>query len=515
MPATPATRRRIAAGLFVAAAVALVGWQAGGRFVRNGDGWEYLATLEALDRHGTFDVRDGDREAMLARLPEKHTPLDMYRREVFGPTAYAATPDGRVYPLHFWLYPLAAYPAKLALRAVGGPELNALRVTNAALFAAAVGAVLGRAAGSVGRRVQFALTLAVSPVVWHLPFTGGEVFSWAFATLAVVALDARRYARSGLAAGLAATQNPPLVLLAAVPVLCAACQRRWWRTAGAAAGAAVALLPVAFYLTHFGQPSLITRQHTDPSLVSAGRTLDLLFDLNVGLLPYVPVLLAAAPLGAAALAARRDARGVLVALAVAGMLLGVQVQVNWNSDCRGVMRYLVWMLPPLTWLAVGGLPGGWRTVTVAAAVGVHGGVLVFDPPTDWNYLEHRPLARWVMTHAPRWYDPDVQIFVERQAHAEDLPFEATPGAAKVALPLAFGREDGGVTKLLVHRESAARLTARFTVDPAYLPELRRVAGASERPVYVHPPPGAVRAQPGTVHGTIFADQDLTPNGGAP
>jgi hypothetical protein len=280
----------------------------------------------------------------------------------------------------------------------------------------------------------------------------------------------------------------------------------------------VAFLPAAYYLHHFGQPSLITRRHTDANLISVGRSLCLLFDLNVGLLPYVPVLLAAAASGAAAVVARRDVRGVLVVLALAGMFVGVQVQVNWNSDCAGMMRYLVWMLPPMAWLAVEGLGGRARLGVAVASAVVSGCVLAFDPPTPSNYMEHRPLARWVMAHWPAAYNPEFEIFVDRLGHQEDLPFEPPAGATPetpVALPLAFGREDGEVTKLLVHRESASRLTQRFTIDPNYLPELLRVAGASEKPVYVHPPAGAVRAEAGTVHGVYAAWQVLRLDGGRP
>jgi hypothetical protein len=531
--------RRIALVVYLlASAVALV-WVGRGRFDRQGDGWEYYATLEAFDRHGSFDVRAEDRQAVLDRLFERHAaliarsdppeataavcggsvllpkriqPLAVYGKELDN--GYLQAPDGRWHAVHFWLYPLSAYPAKLALRAVGGWEFNALKVTNAALFALAVGLVLFRGRGTPLRRVCFALLGCVTPVVWYLPFTGAEVFSWSLVTIAMVGLDTERYARSAWAAGLAATQNPPLVLLAAVPVLVALRQRRWKSAALATIGAATAFLPAAYYLYHFGRPSLITASHTDPRLISIDRTLCLLFDLNVGLMTYVPVLLIAAAGGAVALFVRRDVRGILVTLALIGMLVGVQVQVNWNSDCRGMMRYLVWMLPPMAWLVIEGVSQRLFAVTVLS-VFVSGAILVFDPPTPSNSLEHRPLARRVMTHLPWAYNPEFEIFVERLAHREDVPFEMPAGATaetQVALPIGFGTPDGVVTKLLVHRESVARLTQRFTIAPDYLPELLRIAEVNERPVYVHPPAGAVRAEPGTIHGTYDARKILRLDG---
>lgn len=538
---TPSARTIALVVYLLAAAGVLVG-VGRGKFERHGDGWEYYATLEAVDRHGTFDIRPGDREAVMDRLHERHNKLiaetdppeataaacgasvllpkriealAVYEKELHN--GFVPAPDGRLHAMHFWAFPLAAYPAKLALRAVGGWEYNALKVTNAALFLLAVGAALFRAGGGPGRRVLFALLLGVSPAVWYVTYTGAESFSWSLVTLATVALDTRRYARSALFAAVAATQNPPLVLLVAVSVGCAVLQRRWRQAGLAILGGAVAMAPVAYYLYHFGEPSLITRQHTDPKQIGVSRTLCLLFDLNVGLLPYVPVLLFGAAGGAVVLAMRRDVRAVLVALAVTGMVLGVQVQVNWNSDCRGLQRYLVWMLPPLAWLALEGWGGWWRVGLVGCHVAVTGGVLIFDPPAPWNYLEHRPLARWVMTSAPRLYNPEHEIFVERLVRAEEMPLERPPDVGprtRVALPLAFGRTNGEVTKLLVHRESAGRLTARFTVDPAYLPELLKIAEASETPVYVHPPKRAVWATPWTIHGDIRADdQDLRPTEG--
>ena len=521
--------------VFGGCAVGLLAWFGRSKFDRHGDAWEYFATLEAIDRHGTFDIRPGDREATFDEVyrryrrplaethppeaqaaatggwvlvPKSHGNLDMYAGELKN--GFVVAPDGRTHPLHFWMYSLAAYPAKVLLRAVGAWEFNALKVTNAALFMWAIGVVLFRAAGSVWRRVLFAGLAAVNPVVWYLPFTGAEVFSWAFATVAMVGLDTRRYARSALAAGLAATQNPPLILLAAVPVLCALWERRWRSAALAVVGAAVGLLPVAYYLYHFNKPSLISGTHVSPALISTGRTLCLLFDLNVGLLPYVPVLLLASALAMPVLLLKRDGRAVLTTLAVVGMMLGVQVQVNWNSDCRGLLRYLVWMLPPLAWLIAVGFNGRWRTGVALASAGVSGLILAIDFPSDGNYLEQRPVARFVLTHAPRWYNPEFEIFAERQAHGEDLPFEAVPGAKQVALPIAFGTADGAVTKLLLHRESAARLGERFTIDPAYLPELLRIAAEHERPVYVHPPAGAVRAPAGTIDGTFAAWPELRP-----
>lgn len=464
--------------------------------------------VEAFARHGSPDVRDDDVRALFENVDrwEEHPAGASSVREVLGgelPHSFTVAPDGRSHAVHFWMYSLFALPAKLLLRAVGGREFNALIVTNAWLLAAALAVAAGTGGGQPGGRgAALALLLAVTPVAWYVTFTGVEVFCWALATVSLACLDRKRYVASAIAAALAATQNPPMALLAAVPVLVAA-RRAPPAAAGATlAGASLALLPVVWNWWHFGVASLIAVS-LDLDRVSVGRTLGLLFDLNAGLLPYVPVLLVAAPLAAWRLTRRGDRRAVLVAFALVGMLLAVQTQINWNSDGRGLRRYLVWMLPPMAWLVVTGWTDRWRDRLVAAAVVTSGAVLIFDAPTRTTWLEHRPVARWVMREWPWLYNPDFETFVERSVHGEAPPrwlLEGRPDGWMVALPVAHGRVDGEVTKLLVQRDSAAELSRRFRIDPAYLAELQRRAEASITPSYVHPPPGAVWATPGSIDG---------------
>jgi hypothetical protein len=492
-------------------AAVFAGWCARADFARQGDGWEYLAMLEAFDRHGSFDVRPDDITAMFAGIDAAAAARDRAARrqparEVYGdelPHRFVIAADGRAHADHFWLYPLAAYPARRLLRAAGAPEFNALIVTNVLCAALALGAVLVAGRGTPGRRLSWALLLVTTPVAWYLTFTGVEVFCWALVVAALVGLERDAYGAAAVAAGLAAAQTPPLALVAAVPALVAAWRGHWPGAARAVAGASVTAISAAYYLRHFGEPSLLTRTNTDLGLVSLSRFASLLLDLNVGLLPYVPVLLVALPVAAFRHLVRRDVRALALTLALVGVLFAVQVQVNWNTDGRGLHRYLVWLLPIVSWLVAEAWEGRARTGLVAVSVAVSGAVLVVDPPSAENWLEHRALARRVMQDAPVLYNPPYETFLERSAHGEPPPAWLLQGrrdAWMTALPVAHGRASGEVTKLLVHRASAARLTERYRVAADYLPALLALARGSATPIYVHPPPGTVWAREGRVDG---------------
>ncbi len=498
---------------FTFVACALVVGLGFGPAYRSGDGWEYLVTLEAITRHGSFDVQEEDFVAALAHARYEGYEQQLANHEMRTAGGYRTAPNGQRLSLHFWGYPLVAVPAKFALRVCGGQELNALRVTNGVFYLLGVGALLLGSAGPQKRQAAVAALAGFGPVAWYLPFTGAEVFSFGLAAAAVAAYSRQRYALAALAAGLAATQNPPLVLLAGVCILAALWKRNWRQAGWAAGGTLVAFVPAAFYFITFGKPSLIDAEYVNPRLIGWDRTVSLLLDLNQGLLPYLPVVAVALPVAAVRLLWARNVADVLLFLALVGVTLGVQVQTNWNSDCRGLMRYWVWMLPlavgvvgeglPLKWLARAGVAG-----TIASAL-----VLATCHPYSWSYSAQTPQARWVLEHAPWAYHPEHEIFCERQTHIEPVRMSAAddPKAGKVVgPPLAFGREDGTVTKLLVSRECVGRLAERFVISPDYLPTLLAECERCEKPGYVHPPAGAVRAKPGTIHGTPNADPWLDP-----
>lgn len=494
---------------YACASILLVVWCSQRPFARQGDAWEYLATTEALANHGSPEVRPGDVHTMFERV-DLWRPRDsgarpaaeVYARELDH--GFVTAPDGALHTRHFWIYSLFAVPAHVALEAVGAPAFNALIVTNAWMLAAALALVLLSGAGTGRDRLTFAALLLASPVVWYVTFTGVEVFTWSLVIAAMVALDRSRHDASALAAGLAATQNPPLVLLAGVSVLLALRRGRRADAVRALAGASIALVPLAWTEWHFGEPILIAAT-IDVGRISVTRTATLIADLNVGLIAYAPWLLVALPLAVARLVQRRETTALAVAVAMGGVALAVQSQLNWNTDGRGLMRYLLWMLPAFTWIVFRAAGPHWRMRIAGAAIATTVAIAVWDPPRDTSWLEHRALARWVLHHVPALYEPEPEIFAERAVHAEAPATWVLNGVRdgwRVALPVAVGRPTGEVTTLLLDRATLAEVPRRFTVPSGYLPELERLVGAGDAPVYVHPPAGTVWATSGAVDGSF-------------
>jgi hypothetical protein len=481
--ARPRRARHLAYVAFAILGVAMLAYYATRPPVRYGDGWEYAYHLESLYRHGSPDLRADDIAAANALFP-----ADGMDHPPDPPYGYREARDGRRYGSHFWAYSLSAIPAKAVLRELGGNELGAFQVTNAAWFLVALGVALFGSSAPLPKRLALAGLASVGPAVWYVAYTGAEVYSCSLGLLAMVALDNRRHGWAAAAAGLGALQNPPLVFLAAAITALAAWRRQWRSAVCGAFGTALAFLPPLFYLAHFGTPSLIGKEAVDVRGISLARTWGLAADLNQGMLPYMPLLLVGAIVGSAALLRRKEATAVFLLPAVAGMWVAVQLQANWNGGCLGMMRYLLWIVPALAWLAAGGLQDiRAGRLFLVVAVAVQGLVMVSVPPARLQYLTHGPTASWVLIHAPRLYDPEPEIFIERVIHTDTVPPDV--------LPVGFARPSGYVTKLLIDAGSVDRVADRFTVAPDYLPELRRAVEGKSGPVYVHPPRGKVWAQP--------------------
>jgi hypothetical protein len=445
----------------------------------HGDAGEYLLMLESWRAHGSPELQPRDSAALRARLLDAGLAIDEGR---YLPNYHAGS-DGRLYCYHFWGYSLAGLPARRVLEALALPPLRALPVTNALAFGLALFAVAALP-WSGGRRLLLGGLLVFSPALGFLLWPHPEVFSFALVATAL-AFEARgRRAWAVACAALASVQNPPLLLLAALlgaGSLVEALRRRDARPLLLAAVAALpAAAPPLFFLRQFGVWNLSVRPSEAAASLSASRALDLALDPNLGLLPHAPLTLALAfGAGAGALARRRWLPAALVLALVPLVAWATTANSNWNNDTSGPSRYTVWLLPLLAFVAVGetGGPGerrlpplaawglGLALATQSAAVLARGG-----PCARADFLEHAPLARWLLDDAPSLYDPTPEVFVERTRHAEG----ALDG------PVIYRARDGRCRKAYVQPRQADRLArACGGLPPADEARLRAEAARRE------------------------------------
>jgi hypothetical protein len=265
--------------------------------------------------------------------------------------------------------------------------------------------------------------------------------SCAFA--ATLAMLRGAFGFSALLSGLAATQNPSLLLLIPLSGLYRLflLRRPQWvwpnvmppslrdpnQWAMGLIGFLLASLPYAFFQITFGMPSIIAYYHTKRSLISLNRFLSLLTDPDQGMIIGVPGLFSALAIGVFLLPSKKLIEVGWIALLLittsSAMSVPALAVTNWNSGCVLMIRYGYWLAMPLLALLLLILENLSRC-RARIAVGIffvlQSMVLVSVTliPSHGNYLDHNPIALWLLRSAPTWINPNAEIFFERTSGKE-------------------------------------------------------------------------------------------------
>lgn len=414
-----------------------------------GDGMEYLAMAQGFVAHGSPELRRSD-VADFAAMPPKalaraglHPPMlleaiDRIEREGAIVHGFARARDGSVRAIHFWMYSLLAAPFYLAVTLLGQNPFMALAALNLTIVALSAWRTRRWLSGS--GLPELGLLVLMGPV-FYSAWSGPEVMAGCCVLLSVLAALRRDLTLAVALAGLGATQNPSIAGL--IPAAGAyALLYRWLPStalfpAPAArplrgallvlAGIAAAALPWLENGRLFGMPSIIGRYYTDVGLVRPERLFSFLFDLNQGLVAGLPALLSCVAV-VLLRAARPQRRPWLLHLAIAlllvlGLALPTLAATNWNSGAIVVARYAYWTSMPLLAVCLAGLArldrrSRWTALGLA---------LLLQALAAWNATPsrradtgHARIAAWVLDHAPRAYNPDPEIFLERERKREDF-----------------------------------------------------------------------------------------------
>lgn len=311
---------------------------------RVGDGAEYLAMAMNLSRLHPPALSADERRDLVKRF---ETIPGFAVATLDQPLVGA---DGRQDFPHFWLFSLFVAPLVAMVDGVGAHPNHAFTIFNGALLLALSWWFIVKE-----QRVTAAALLVAGPLIWWSDKAHAEVFLFVMMTTAVMLAD-RLPAVALLAASLAAAQNSgAIVVLGGVAAFVLATRPRD-RATLLALGAAVliAALPPAYYSWHLGtwSPLAGTVERGVPGLRAVLTTL---IDLNLGLIPYAPVLVVLAVIGATEHPRRVH---VFVGLLLVALLVVLSRPLNLNhGGSPGISRYALWLLACLMPSAAA---GAWR-----------------------------------------------------------------------------------------------------------------------------------------------------------
>lgn len=463
-----------------------------------GDASEYYQMTQSFIDHGTPDLRHDD----VVKFETERLSDDIIGNPPMS--GYLKSPvNGKWYSVHFWGYSLISIPLRLLLTLFGLPGMKAFELLNLLAFFGSVAAMLLLAEMHPLKRAVFASVLALSPIIWYVPWSSLEAFTAALVVFSIVFFSRKQYALATLFAAVASTQNQPLLLVAAAYVVYAAIQwlpqRRYSEMVRMALAGAVALVPMVFYFATFRLLSPLWAGFGGWGNVSAARFIGFFFDLDMGLLPYLPLVTIGFVVAVAVVVIRRDRWAIARALVIAGMvILAATTARGWTSASVGLMRYGVWVLPVILWVVVDSLGAKRRDAIMAAAlISVQlAAILVSSTVSLPNANGHGLFGRLALAKAPWLYSPPAEQFVAR-----------TTGkyvSASEFQPVAFANR-GMVTKVLADKAHLARLADYYDISPAAIAALEPHQSDADGMYYVNVRPGraTMRTQETTLQALAY------------
>jgi hypothetical protein len=388
---------------------------------RYGDAYEYLYTSQAFLNHASPDLRAGDIESLRGALGRVNIPVSE------KPIGFYPAFSGAVYSYHFWLYSALVAPLMAVWDALFANPIRAFPAFNTLLFLLALWAFELSADIDRHKKTLALGLMAFNPILWYLSWWHPEGFTYSLLLLSLTAFTRQRHALAAALAALAATQNQP-ALFGAFFFGCAGLVEIWKRkkfldVLKFIPAGLIAILPSIFYWVNYGTPNLIlSLGWADVKLISLQRVYDLLYDLNLGVLAFLP---AVALLFSACLLSdliRRRWKQIFIPIVLLAMLLSASQTTNWNPGMAGIHRYAIWLVPWLVFYIFNRPLLGW--VKWIAAGGIAAQMIIFISfggfTQNVSYTRFTPVGQMLMDLAPTLYSPDPEIFYERSKDSEGV-----------------------------------------------------------------------------------------------
>lgn len=379
---------------------------------RVGDGAEYLAMAMNLGHLRPPALSSDDKRELVQRFEH----IDGFGVATLDQPLVGG--DGRQDFPHFWLYSLLVAPLVAVIDGVGAHPNHAFTIFNGALLLALSWWFITR------QRITAAALLVAGPLIWWTDKAHAEVFLFVMMASAVLSAD-RQPAIALISAALAAAQNSGAIALFAGIAMYALVTRPRERAMliALAASVLIAMLPMAYYAWHLGtwSPLAGTVERGVPGLRAL---LTAVVDLNLGLIPYAPVLVVLAMIGVSAQPRRVR---VFVGLLVIALVIVLSRPLNLNhGGSPGISRYALWLLACL-WPLVA--DGAWRIeqrrpwlMTAALMLVVAMSWYSFRPEAvDRGGGTPSMGATAIWTRWPGFEDPLPEVFAERVSGVDGEP----------------------------------------------------------------------------------------------
>lgn len=411
-----------------------------------GDIAEYYGITESLMNHASINLTNDDITNLSNSLHPQYYD---------NPGYYIWGKNGNRYPVHFFAYSLLLTPIRWCLRIVSAPQLQVFSLFNSLAFFAAIIYIMQKLFRTPKQQWTLLLFSLTSPLIFFLWWPGPDILILSLLLIALSLFLEDRFLPAVLLAAIASWQSQPILVIVGFLTLYHIIVKKNFRAVLPAIGLSV--IPYLYNIYTFGTLTpwtLLTDGWTTLNgfglqNVSLQKLFEQLFDLNIGVFWYAPLL---TMFGLWILVKNQLQKGTLYEakyLWFAGMLvttlLAFQTNPAWHYGTAGFgpSRHAIVMIPFFIAIMTHAIVQTKRWIVMLGVI-VASQIIVLSInnymfPIFTNTLDHSPIARFVLDRWPSLYSPTPEIFVDRTNHTDlDYPTSAvykTNGACKKAYVL--------------------------------------------------------------------------------
>ncbi|MFH5181201.1 hypothetical protein ACHHV8_00295 [Paenibacillus sp. TAB 01] len=398
---------------------------------RYGDGWEYFGMTLSFVNHLSPDLRQEDIEMRHKVAIQDNIDANIIKEIDYS--GYFEDLKGDYYSYHFWFYSLICVPFYLMLKVFHFDTFKVFQVINSLMYILMIWWIIYRNSFCVKKKIWLVIVSFFNPILFYIPWSHTEVFSYVFLFIGLLEFLERRLIVSVLLISIASLQNPAIAVISACIVLFHLYESKKLdkRFIILSLCSCIVLIPYLFYYIKFNQFNIIASTGiASVKLISISKILSLFFDLNFGMIVYIPVIVVC--LLCALFTRKRSA--VLWGIILIMMSVVCATQANWNSGMMYINRYTVWMIPVVI-IATLDFIVKLKTKNIIILTVLF--IFTSGPVISYciikydgsNYIKFSPLARYVMSATPSLYQPPYEVFVER-ALGKEVPWnEVLPPVA--------------------------------------------------------------------------------------
>lgn len=409
-----------------------------------GDGYEYILQTASVQNHATFGYTADDLKLAQEQFYHEADMLEV----VYDKMAEGS--NNLKYSNHFGMYSLLVTFVKLVLLRLEIYPIFAFRITNLILWLSAILTVFFCLKVDEKKKLGLILLLLFNPVFFYVTWVHTEVWLFSFCVIGLVFYYNKEYAKGIFFVSVAAMQNLgiiPLAMVMGIDYIIKTYSGINFTDTSYKGLLKIflvkivpygvffvpAVLPMITCYMHFGVLNRVVEvARENKYLLSKAEAY--LTDLNLGILPYEPIVLIAFLAMIIYGMYRKKKAAWLNFLAIVGMLYIIANQKQINCGMEGIMRYNVWILPVMIFYTVLNM----AMVDKKACI-----FICFEAIfttfmvvyTIWgspNYkrelnreLQFTPWAKTIMNNYPEIYNPFHTIFYSRvcgeQKHDSNKP----------------------------------------------------------------------------------------------